>query len=110
MAADTTLTPYPTEDLLDRYGRDRPRLRRSVGREVPIDLTLARTLLGFRVEHLLDIEPAPLPAQPDLLAVHGSAVVLRGYGTVQNGRTRHLSGSASGPGRVAPLRWSRSRL
>jgi hypothetical protein len=54
--------PYPTEDLLDRYGRGRPRLRRFVGREVPIDLTLARTLLGFRAEHLLDIEPAPLPA------------------------------------------------
>jgi nucleoside-diphosphate-sugar epimerase len=62
VAADTTLVPYPTEDLLDRYGRGRPRLRRFVGREVPIDLTLARTLLGFRAEHLLDIEPAPLPA------------------------------------------------
>jgi nucleoside-diphosphate-sugar epimerase len=62
VAADTTLVPYPTEDLLDRHGRDRPRLRRFVGREVPIDLTLARTLLGFRAEHLLDIEPAPLPA------------------------------------------------
>ena len=62
VTADTTLVPYPTDDLLDRYGRDRPRLRRFVGREVPIDLTLARTLLGFRAEHLLDIEPAPLPA------------------------------------------------
>ena len=62
VAAGTTLLPYPTEDLIDRYGRDRPRLRRFVGREVPIDLTLARTLLGFRAEHLLDIEPAPLPA------------------------------------------------
>jgi hypothetical protein len=62
VAADTTLVPYPTEDLLDRHARDRPRLRRFVGREVPIDLTLARTLLGFRAEHLLDIKPVPLPA------------------------------------------------
>ena len=61
VAADTTSVPYPTEDLLDRYGRDRPRLRSFVGREVPIDLTVARTLLGFRAEHLLEIEPAPLP-------------------------------------------------
>ena len=62
VAADTTLMPYPTEDLLDRHGRDRPRLRRFVGREVPIDLTLARTLLGFRAEHPLDIAAAHLPA------------------------------------------------
>ena len=62
VAADTTLVPYPTEDLLERYGRDRPRLRRFLGREVPIDLTLARTLLGFRAEHPLEIEAAPLPA------------------------------------------------
>ena len=61
VAADTTAVPYPTEDLLDRYGRDRPRLRSFVGREVPIDLTTARTLLGFQAQHLLEIEPQPLP-------------------------------------------------
>jgi len=61
VAADTTCVPYPTEDLLDRYGGDRPRLRRFVGREVPIDLTAARTLLGFQAVHLLPIEAAPLP-------------------------------------------------
>ena len=61
VAADTTSVPYPTEDLLDRYAPGVPRLRRFLGREVPIDLTRARTLLGFRAEHPLEIEPAPLP-------------------------------------------------
>jgi nucleoside-diphosphate-sugar epimerase len=61
VAADTTCVPYPTEDLLERYGRDVPRLRRFVGREVAIDLTRARTLLGFRAEHLLPIQGTPLP-------------------------------------------------
>ena len=61
VAARTTLSPYPTEDLLDRYAPGVPRLRRFVGREVPIDLTAARTLLGFQAEHLLPVEPAPLP-------------------------------------------------
>jgi hypothetical protein len=53
--------PYPTEDLLDRYAPRVPRLRRFPGREVPIDLTRARTLLGFRAEHPLEIEDRPLP-------------------------------------------------
>ncbi|WP_375426168.1 NAD-dependent epimerase/dehydratase family protein [uncultured Friedmanniella sp.] len=54
VAADTTSVPYPTEDLLERYAPGVPRLRRFVDREVPIDLTRARTLLGFRAEHPLD--------------------------------------------------------
>jgi nucleoside-diphosphate-sugar epimerase len=61
VAAETTCVPYPTEDLLDRYGRGSQRLRRFVGREVPINLTAARTLLGFEAVHLLPIEPRPLP-------------------------------------------------
>ena len=61
VAADTTCVPFPTDDLLDRYAPTAPRLRRFVGREVPIDLTAARTLLGFRAEHLLPVEPRPLP-------------------------------------------------
>jgi len=62
VAADTTCVPYPTEDLLDRYSRGSQRLRRFVGREVPINLTAARTMLGFEAVHPLPIEPRPLPA------------------------------------------------
>jgi nucleoside-diphosphate-sugar epimerase len=61
VAADETLAPYPTEDLLDRYAPGVLRNRRFVGREVPIDLTRARTLLGFRAEHPLELETLPLP-------------------------------------------------
>ena len=61
VAADTTCVPFPTEDLLDRYAPRVPRLRQFPGREVPIDLTRARALLGFQAEHLLPIEPQPLP-------------------------------------------------
>lgn len=64
VAADTTCVPFPTEDLLDRHGGGVPRLRRFVGREVPIDLTRARTLLGFQAVHPLPLEPAPLPPDP----------------------------------------------
>ena len=53
VAADDTTVPFPTDDLLDRHAPDVPRLRSFLGREVPIDLTRARTLLGFRAEHLL---------------------------------------------------------
>ena len=62
VAADETNVPYPTDDLLDRYSPGVPRLRSFPGREVPIDLTRARTLLGFQAEHRLPVEPAPLPA------------------------------------------------
>ncbi len=61
VAADETNVPYPTEDLLDRHAPTTPRLRAFPGREVPIDLGRARALLGFRAEHLLPVEPAPLP-------------------------------------------------
>lgn len=61
VAADTTSVPYPTEDLLDRYPPGVPRLRRFVDREVPIDLTRARTLLGFRAQYPLEVQPDGLP-------------------------------------------------
>ena len=61
VAADTTNVPFDTDDLLDRYAPAVPRLRSFAGREVPIDLTRARTLLGFRAQHLLPVEPAPWP-------------------------------------------------
>jgi nucleoside-diphosphate-sugar epimerase len=61
VAADETLAPYLTDELLDRYAPGVLRNRRFVGREVPIDLTRARTLLGFRAEHPLELETLPLP-------------------------------------------------
>jgi nucleoside-diphosphate-sugar epimerase len=60
VAADTTLAPYETEDLLDAFAPDVPRSRRFVGREVPIDLTAIRTVLGFRAKHELDLPTLPL--------------------------------------------------
>jgi hypothetical protein len=55
VAANTTTAPYRTEDLLTAFAPAVPRLRRFVGREVPIDLTAARTLLGFQARHELDL-------------------------------------------------------
>ena len=60
VAADTTIAPYATEDLLDAYAPDVPRLRRFIGREVPIDLTAIRTVLGFQAKHELDLPTLPL--------------------------------------------------
>ena len=68
VAADTTCVPYPTEDMLDRYAPRAQRLRRFVGREVPIDLTAARTLLGFQATHLLPIEPQQAPVEAEASA------------------------------------------
>jgi len=60
VAAGTTHAPYETEALLDAFAPGVPRLRRFVGREVPIDLTAARTVLGFRARHELDLPINPL--------------------------------------------------
>ncbi|GAA1446932.1 NAD-dependent epimerase/dehydratase family protein [Leifsonia poae] len=62
LAADTTSAPYRTEELLDRFAPGVPRTRRFVEREVPIDLTPARELIGFRAEHQLPVETTDLPA------------------------------------------------
>lgn len=64
VAADETFVPYPTEDLLRNFAPHAPRLRPFVGREVPIDLTLARTLLGFRAVYELDLPTLPLSEEP----------------------------------------------
>lgn len=61
IAADTTSAPYRTEDLLDRFAPGVARTRRFVDREVPIDLTPVRALLGFRAEHELPLETIDLP-------------------------------------------------
>jgi nucleoside-diphosphate-sugar epimerase len=55
VAAGTTNAPYETEALLDAFAPGVPRLRRFVGREVPIDLTAVRTVLGFQAQHELDL-------------------------------------------------------
>jgi nucleoside-diphosphate-sugar epimerase len=61
VAADNTRMPYRTEELLDRYAPGVPRNRRFVEREVAVDLTRARTLLGFRAEHELELPTLTLP-------------------------------------------------
>lgn len=61
LAADRTLASYPTEALLDAYAPGVLRLRRFVGREVPMDLGPVRSLLGFRAEHELDLPTLSLP-------------------------------------------------
>ncbi|WP_350276210.1 NAD(P)-dependent oxidoreductase [Kribbella sp. HUAS MG21] len=60
VTASTTLAPYATEELLDAYMPEIPRLRRFVGREVPIDLTAVRSVLGFQARHELDLPTLPL--------------------------------------------------
>jgi nucleoside-diphosphate-sugar epimerase len=60
VAAGTTNAPYATEALLDAFAPDVPRLRRFIGREVPIDLTAVRTVLGFQAQHELDLPTLPL--------------------------------------------------
>lgn len=63
VAADDTLVPYLTEDLLDRYAPRVPRTRTFAGRDVPTDLTVARTVLGFRAAHPVELPTYPLPSQ-----------------------------------------------
>ncbi|GAB2643651.1 NAD-dependent epimerase/dehydratase family protein [Kribbella swartbergensis] len=60
VAANTTNAPYETEALLEAFAPDVPRLRRFAGREVPIDLTAVRTVLGFQARHELDLPTLPL--------------------------------------------------
>jgi nucleoside-diphosphate-sugar epimerase len=55
VAANTTNAPYETEALLDAFAPGVPRLRRFAGREVPMDLTAVRTVLGFQAQYELDL-------------------------------------------------------
>ena len=57
LAANNTLAPYRTEDMLRAFVPETPRLRRFVEREVPIDLTPARELIGFEAHHEVPIVP-----------------------------------------------------
>ena len=62
LAADRTNAPYRTEALLDAFAPGTPRLRRFVEREVPIDLTPARELIGFEARHEIPVPTLDLPA------------------------------------------------
>jgi nucleoside-diphosphate-sugar epimerase len=57
LAAPETLSPYPTEDLLDRYLPQVPRRAALPGRQVPINTSAAASLIGFTPQYLYDIEP-----------------------------------------------------
>jgi len=54
LAAPETYFDEPTQELLEKWAPDVPRLRPFVGHEMLIDLTVAKTLLGFQAEHVLD--------------------------------------------------------
>lgn len=62
LAANNTIAPYRTEDMLSAFAPQTPRLRRFVGREVPMDLTPARTLIGFEAHHEIAVPTLDLPA------------------------------------------------
>lgn len=61
VAAPRTLSPFPTEALLDRFHPAVERRRPLPGRIVPIDLEPARRVLGFEAHHELPIVERPLP-------------------------------------------------
>jgi nucleoside-diphosphate-sugar epimerase len=63
VVAPTTLVPYATADLLDRYAPDVPRRRELGEREPALDMTEARRLLGFEAEFALELELRPLPQE-----------------------------------------------
>ncbi|GAA5059197.1 nucleoside-diphosphate-sugar epimerase [Thermocatellispora tengchongensis] len=54
-AAPETLSPLPTERLLEEFHPDVPRRRRFPGRTVPIDLEPAAALLGFTARHVYPV-------------------------------------------------------
>jgi len=51
VAAPDTMSGHPTEELLDRFLPGVSRRAPMPGRSTPVDLTVARTLLGFAAEH-----------------------------------------------------------
>jgi nucleoside-diphosphate-sugar epimerase len=62
LAANNTIAPYRTEDMLMAFVPDTPRLRRFVAREVPMDLTPARALIGFEAHHEVAVPTLELPS------------------------------------------------
>lgn len=62
VAAPDTLAPYPTRALLDAYLPDVPRRAEFPGRTVPIDVSAARRVLGWRARHPWPLESRDLEA------------------------------------------------
>lgn len=60
VAAPDTIVPYPTADLLRVYHPDAEVRAPLPGRTAALDLSAAERLLGFRAQHLLEVEPRPL--------------------------------------------------
>jgi nucleoside-diphosphate-sugar epimerase len=60
LAAPSTLAPYPTEALLDRWFPRVPRRTLFPGRTVPMDLSRAAQLLDFTAEHVFPVEEKEL--------------------------------------------------
>lgn len=58
VAAPQTLSPLPTQTLLDRYHPGVPRRAPLPGRTVPIDLVPAARLLGFHARHEYPVDGA----------------------------------------------------
>lgn len=63
LAADNTISPYRTEEMLQAFAPNTPRYRRFVEREVPMDLTPARELIGFEAMHQIHIPTLDLPKE-----------------------------------------------
>jgi nucleoside-diphosphate-sugar epimerase len=61
VAAPQTLAPFLTEELVAAYHPQSELRRRIPGRDVPIDLGAAEKLLGFRAQHLVELDVRPLP-------------------------------------------------
>jgi nucleoside-diphosphate-sugar epimerase len=53
VAAPRTMVTHPTQWLLDTFLPDVPQRRQFVANEVPIDLRLAQSLLGFEASHVM---------------------------------------------------------
>jgi nucleoside-diphosphate-sugar epimerase len=60
LAAPVTLSPYPTEALLNLYLPDVPRRCEFPGRLSPVDTSQARTLLRFEAEHIYPVREMSL--------------------------------------------------
>lgn len=65
VCAEQTCVPYPTEELLAAYAPGVPRRRAITGRDVPADLTRARSLLDFRAEYRLELASLPWVVEQD---------------------------------------------
>lgn len=61
VAAPRILAPYPTEALIAAYHPHVPVRSPIRGRDVPIDLSAAREVLGFTARHTAELDVRPLP-------------------------------------------------